>query len=102
MNVIERIEKGEINIRLITDFARYGGIIDDESKAELLRLAKLGQQMQWVSVYKRFPEVNQDVLIAKGKSVDSGWLNLHGNFIGLGGIQPTHWMPLPPAPKGEE
>jgi hypothetical protein len=59
MNVIERIERGEIP-RHDTDKV----ILNHKDFTELLRLAKIGQQMKWVSVAERVPENRQRVLVA--------------------------------------
>lgn len=57
MDVLERIERGEIVIdaHVVTkDDNGYSVVseteFDDVASAELLRLARLGQAMQWVSV----------------------------------------------------
>lgn len=83
---------------------------DIEVKNELLRLAKLGQQIQWVSVVERLPETNKNYIAAtdnnhviyakyvktivrKKDVLRWEWYNR---------ICPwniTHWMPLPTPPK---
>lgn len=103
MNVIEQIEKGEIIIQAFGNEDGISKIVTDE----LLRLAKLGQQVQWVSIGERKPQNGQvcDVwVVPNGKRVTN--IKYHGNgFIGWAEHDRdkiTHWMPLPPAPKGAE
>ena len=77
---------------------------------EVLRLAKIGQRMQWVNVGERLPEHNQivDVIYDHRRETDVlftdlGWNQYFwnpemGRFID--GV--THWMPLPEPPKEGE
>jgi hypothetical protein len=73
---------------------------------KVIDLAKLGKQMQWVSV-KRLPELetNVDILDIDNKRYMDAWHIGDGRFL-AGDIvfeadEVTHWMPLPPNPKEE-
>ena len=111
MNVIERIEKGVSKLtitKLSSDIPAY--IRSREQEIELLELAKLGQQMQWVSVTERLPEHKQvvDIFLNGCRHIDVEFF-IHNNekFFYLSGAvvyynYVTHWMPLPPNPKGAE
>ena len=84
----------------------------------LLRLAKIGQQMQWIPVNERLPErpLHDWVLVAT-KLVPENWYGVphiaelrsgiwysHENdapMEELYGVVVTHWMPLPQPPKEE-
>lgn len=66
MNVIERIEAGEIRVGIgfMYNDKEYPGFEKDlqmrkDTKAELLRLAKLGAAMQWISVNDELPELKK-------------------------------------------
>ena len=118
-NVIERLEKGEleivktsetkiINIGQFKDGKIKIAVHDEMSTAELLRLAKLGQQMQWVSVVDKLPEKDDDVLVWVGVTCvracigntpyGQAWY-LVDKHCYLNMYNVTHWMPLPPNPK---
>ena len=111
MDVIERLEKGISKLtvtKLSSDIPAY--VRGREQEIELVRLAKLGKQMQWVSVADRLPEVGQ-LVIAYGEAclikpfVTAAILTNWGAFLDVNestGFIPTHWMPLPEPPKGEE
>lgn len=49
MDIIEQIERGESYIKVGTLTANYRIEFDSEDAVELLRLAKIGQQMQRVN-----------------------------------------------------
>lgn len=58
MDVLERIDKGEARCRVSHNV--LGCMYEDKSLCnELIELAKLGQQMQWVSVLEKRPEEGQ-------------------------------------------
>lgn len=98
MDVLERIARGN---KLLKD----AQIIIHEDIEELIRLAKLGQRMQWVSVADRWPEKEQRVDIhtkAEGRiaRVTFDGLNFVAGCNLYAGV--THWMPIPPNPgEGE-
>lgn len=65
---------------------------------------------EWISVKDRLPEENEIVLCWRNKDgcfvgqyVESTTKDWYG-FVAVGGrvaVGVTHWMPLPPPPKGE-
>ena len=67
---------------------------------------------QWIPVSERLPELDVDVLVFNGDYIFvSQYYRSHwGSWDKVGHLvwvkdsyakNPTHWMPLPPAPKGE-
>lgn len=108
MNVIELIERGELAVikcMSCSEGHRLRNYVKAET-GELLRLARLGQAMQWVSVKDNgHPETEGHYWIyesyrgwqMKGKWKNNKWDILSNEpFSAL--IVVTHWMPLPPAP----
>ena len=110
MNVIERIEKDSLHL-----FDTKGNW-DTEAQDELLKLAKIGQQMQWISVSERLPERPlYDWVLVAIKLVPENWYGVphiaelrngvwYSNsyntpFESTCGIVVTHWMPLPKRPN---
>lgn len=100
MNVIERIERKEIDFYLGRSYGNDVVAVDPCFKDEFLELAKLGQQMQWVKCSERLPDLDGHYLVRNniGREI-SYFFKRHGSFIDN---NITHWMPLPPAPKGAE
>jgi len=109
MNIIERIEKGTTKLivsKLSSDIPAY--VKDQEQENELLRLAKLGQQMQWVNAYDRLPNKDNDVLVWTGATsvracvgetpYGRAWYLVDKNCY-LNWWNVTHWIPLPQPPK---
>ena len=121
VDVIERIERGEMIVSELVDGKLTKLVPDFNANTELLRLAKIGQRMQWVSVGERLPKKNVLVLlylndgehtkITTGKIYASDDAKYDGEFcIGFDQVYPdflkrqvvTHWMPLPePLKEGE-
>ena len=63
---------------------------------------------EWISVKDRLPKEGENVLVFRdnGFAVSEIYMtdyegNPMWNYTGLGG-DPTHWMPLPQPPKGEQ
>lgn len=70
--------------------------------------AKAHYQTDWISVKERLPEDGQDVLVCVNGQVLISYVHGMKGFSSKWGlaengetIWPTHWMPLPEAPKGE-
>jgi hypothetical protein len=75
--------------------------LDPEEIKELL--AKVPR---WISVEERLPEPGERVLVSNGGFVCESFLSQSGKWQ-RGGVDmffmtPTHWMPLPEAPKEVE
>lgn len=136
MGVIERIEKGEKNVYVCSSYVEdlenneKTDVMmerDDIDRAELLRLARIGQQMQWVSVKDRLPAIDYSQspydrkvdVITSNKRGTLGELRYKSNGYGKteksklprweypngGNIyhgEVTHWMNLPKPPKEAE
>ena len=71
----------------------------------LVFLAGYQAAKQWISVKDRLPEEGQDVLVfdegtISVKSLSSYTHKWHPYENGFD-CEPSHWMPLPAAPKGE-
>jgi|GEM_PF-4332771 len=66
---------------------------------EVLRLADIGQQMQWVECSERMPNSDGHYIVRNniGREI-SYFFKRNGRFIDN---NITHWMPLPKPPKGE-
>lgn len=118
MDVLERIESKELNIEVLTLICdgSYCQIDSEELTEELLQLAKLGKQMQWVSVKDRKPEHEEvvDIWVDDGDGfnyrVPDAEYNAETGMFESQYYLPedsdtdfvTHWMPLPPSPKEAE
>jgi len=122
-DVIERIEKGEVKILAIQtpsgedilknigfDFIRVMKKHNKVDVDELIELAKLGQQTQWISVNDRLPEKCCSCFIWHiSKKFGGACISAHYNSIKktfgyeerFGG-NTTHWMPIPAIPKGDK
>lgn len=126
MSVIERIENGEIKIKIdlgkgyyevqsVTHQEKWRA----EAKEELIKFAKLGKRMQWVSVAEMLPEIGDVVNIVTanrdGETISTSAVRVVAyegcaTYYWQGGtywqmILPervTHWMPLPACTKGVE
>lgn len=109
MNVIQLFEQGKRHIRLTQTEPWSPGNVPDEKKeiAELLRLAKRGQAMDWVSVKDNgFPETEGHYWIYdshRGWQLKAKWKNNKWDILSNEPYTAltvvTHYMPLPPAPE---
>lgn len=60
---------------------------------------------QWISVEERMPRPGQEVLIVDDQIMRVQAVSSYGKwhpYVNGSSCKPTHWMPLPEAPKGEE
>ena len=60
---------------------------------------------EWISVDDRLPVDQEEVLVCTRskngiRNIDKGYMAID-RFIHRGRAEVTHWMPLPPLPKGE-
>jgi len=128
MDVIERVERGELicpecnsdevyyenpvsgsgkytcqDCEFMGELNEFNYSISAKDKAEILRLAKIGQQMQWVPVSERLPEDNQicDFMNKEGdriidvrfkRATNSIYSVLTGRFL-TGINHATYWRP---------
>jgi hypothetical protein len=113
MDVIERIEK-QINDLVEMVGGQTSKIrkvyVDFEDLVKLVLLAKQGQRIQWVSVAERLPEEGILVLVFTiNQTVETRrllispkykWWEFKTSCFEFDWV--THWMSLPPAPKGED
>lgn len=110
MDVLERIEKGEIHVDIYNAKTCIG---DVEVDKELFRLAKLGQRMQWQGIESAPKDGARIIVCVKGLKDSQGEAAFINNewrcpdsyqertYTGYV-VAPTHWMPLPPNPgEGE-
>jgi len=70
--------------------------------------------MKWISIYDMYPPLNTEVMTwGSGTASNNygcmqawftkeGWQELDSCGDFFNDCPPTHWMPLPPAPTGEE
>ncbi len=78
-----------------------------EIQVQYAQIIDTYMQPKWIRVEDGLPEINVEVLVAyeaygdvcfkvthRYANVDFGF---HKGW--LGGVRPTHWMPLPPPPK---
>ena len=61
--------------------------------------------LEWISVDDRLPVDQEEVLVCTRskngiRNIDKGYMAID-RFIHRGRAEVTHWMPLPPLPKGE-
>ena len=100
-------------IEYYNGFAGKAAAVQAVSDACVLAVAALREQenLRWIPVTERLPEIGQKCLIANREIVVRGWLRPDGVWktgVSSDGIwsnfslyPPTHWMPLPKPPKGE-
>ena len=113
MNVLERIKTFDWSQRLSLSLKHYyvdregyhseSYVSDKEAEQELIKLAEIGERMQWVNAKEWFPKENENVLIIYNNEIhigyrcDIGW-DFGDNFASYGDKKLTHWMPLPNKP----
>ena len=119
MNVLERIKTFDFSKKLFFKlspaivkhgYCENSCMSDLNAEDELIKLAEIGERMQWVSVKDRLPEHEQEVIIyvktENGYLVTGGltWYSDVEKFIDgitvlrLNKSEVTHWMPLPNKP----
>ena len=126
MNVLERIKTFDFSKKLFFKLSpaivKHGYwenscMSDLNAEDELIKLAEIGERMQWVNVTDRLPESNVLVLlflndgehttITTGKIYLSDDVKYNGEFcVGFDQVMPdfikrevvTHWMKLPQPP----
>jgi hypothetical protein len=116
MDVLERIEKGESSVYVTQSYIEIDASNeeieeamkqDDVDRVELLRLAKLGKQMQWVGVAHKPPKINEHVIVFHEDDCKIAYISTSRNWRSSddgSGLYGTikYWMPLPPNPgEGE-
>jgi len=80
----------------------------EQLQAENDRLKEEVQQMRWIPVEERLPMPYENpVLVYDNGGVGMAWYSSTMGWMyrtGLGCVDITHWMPLPPSPpaKGEK
>lgn len=111
MSIIDRIEKEKLAVS-VHDCTRIPYEFDVKAYNELLRLAKIGERMQWISIHDEKPKVGQivDVLSDGKRFIDMEvkqdndgcfFDSIYEIYIrGINDI--THWMPMPTPPKEAE
>ena len=88
----------------LIESARYWGSGTSEEIAD--HLIDNGVTVQeWISVEDELPEDQEEVLVCTRskngiRNIDKGYMAID-RFIHRGRAEVTHWMPLPPLPKGE-
>lgn len=88
----------------LIESARYWGSNTSEEIADPLIDNGVTVQ-EWISVTDKIPPDQEEVLVLTQsrngvRNVDKGYWAID-HFIHRGRSEVTHWMPLPPPPKGE-
>ena len=112
MNVLERIKKEELELRLIPSDGYWNNAWDKvDCHADLLKLAETGKRMQWITFKKGgYPDKYENVLVYDEKCgvhecefrysiindemVTEWWIDKIDKLYNV-----THWMNMPLAPK---
>ena len=119
MSLTERIERGEFEVKVIMVDPEHGyQNAWPPVRDELLRLAKTGEQMQWIQLSKQKPPYGEQVLICANDKVytatlfqygETEWwsVNNTGNAAYRGATEMPvvrakaikYWMHKPPLPE---
>ena len=108
MSKEKQIEEMSNDLRLChTEFSTGDEEIytDYDATAQKLIAKGWSRQSEWISVDERLPEVAQKVLLfSPSDGVNLGYVTDDKRFYVYKSYpeRPTHWMPLPEAPKGGE
>lgn len=98
-DAIEELQKAVYFHKYNSEFweDKYNSLVDEKWIPVTERLPRM-----WEEVMLRFPN-NQAVGFHDG---DSGWAVFSGDnlytYVAPEEVHPTHWMPLPDPPKGDE
>lgn len=90
---------GATRLKLMKDAFDYIRYLESE------RDAALAKAPRWISVKERLPRCGERVLVTNGGSVWEAYLSISHKWVRqefVWGIDVTHWMPLPSAPKEGE
>ena len=87
----------------IMDLCMDAALALEQLQAENDRLKEEAQQMRWIPVEERLPKPQENPVIACDYTgVCLAWYSPTMGWqyrTGLSGVDITHWMPLPKAPK---
>ncbi len=101
MSVLDLIKQEKVNVLVAEPNPGFESVsFRDDLRDELLKLAELGERMEWVPCSERLPEDNQevDVYLTIGKRFfDLKYVKNHNGFLD-GGYEfdmdeVTHWRP---------
>ena len=112
--MIKDIESGKLEVQIVKRICKIDDVIGlvevrENALSELLRLAKIGEQMQWMPVSERLPERCCSCFIWHvdkefGGMCIAAYYNSIKKSFGheerFGG-KTLYWMPLPEPPKWE-
>ena len=121
MSVIERIERGELNVLLVDNGYNIISKPGEELSHELMHLAKLGEKMRWIPVTpETMPKHGQlvDIWVVdadgdgernsgdveyddENKLFRDHWGEEYDLLDDEAESKVTHWTPLPEPPKEE-
>lgn len=129
MKTLERITNRNIPIEqwlflsvkptvLVRGYHQESSLSSTQAEQEIIKLAEIGQRMQWISVDDRLPECSNEVdvwvrtslgdeqRIPNLKFIKDHWENYYDEidrFEPLNSFYTvTHWMPLPEKPNRED
>ena len=91
----------------IEELLKENAELDNSGRALMAAFARIKEKVpHWISVEERLPEYGERVLVSNGGFVCESFLSQSGKWQ-RGGVDmffmtPTHWMPLPKAPKEVE
>ena len=96
----------EITLK-ITDYDHTQKVADGQAEQNQrlrMQVTELQERQRWIPVSEKPPEPGERVLCAWGPFVGEGYLTNDGTWCRHTPVwteSPTHWMPLPKAPKEE-